>query len=144
MFLYISKYISSLGTDIISPMNEDANDIRSINYSNYHEKFGLFKFFISLYFFIKLRKQVWVFEKRLPSHPSGFTTPITFYESWFSLATESYMAFVQSAINRSQFMIPWKLNCRSRRQKWKNKPITMRVLIPPDRFQSNNPVFTGS
>ena len=49
MFLYISKYVSSLGTDIISPMNEDVNDNRSINYSNHHAKFGLFKFLISLF-----------------------------------------------------------------------------------------------
>ena len=43
-----------------------------------------------------------------------------------------------------KLMIQWKLNCRSRRQRWKNKPITMRVLRPSDRFQSDNPVFTGS
>ena len=70
-------------------MNKDADDIRSNNYNNHQAKFGL-STFLYPYISFKITKTGLNFWETptLPS-PSGFTTPIAFYKSLFSLATES-------------------------------------------------------
>ena len=69
-------------------------------------------------------------------------TPL--YDSRIGVRRIGTVPFTSASSHDSKAYDPMKTELSESQEEAENKPITMRVFRPSDRFQSDNSVFTGS